>query len=84
MGIALSLFLFTVGAILTFAINVTYSHGVNWSIVGEILMGVGAFGLILAIILWGLGPWGGVRRRSTIIDGTGRVVRREDVDSYVP
>ena len=76
---------FAIGAILSFAITVSESHGVNWNMVGNILMGVGAFGVLLSLLMWGVGPWGGYRtwggrRRSTVVDTPGGVVRREDVD----
>jgi hypothetical protein len=84
MGLATSIVLFAIGAVLAFAITVTQSHGVNWNVVGDILMGVGAFGVLLSLILWGAGPWGGYRRRTTMVDGpAGRVVRRDDVDTYL-
>ncbi|MHB8681546.1 MAG: DUF6458 family protein [Acidimicrobiales bacterium] len=81
MGLGTSIVVFAVGAVLAFAITVTESHGVNWNTVGDILMGVGAFGVLVSIWLWGAGPWGGVRRRSTVVDSTGRMVRREDVNA---
>lgn len=81
MGLGTSIVVFAVGAVLAFAISVTESHGVNWNTVGDILMGVGAFGVLVSIILWGVGPWGGVRRRSTYMDSTGRVVHHEDVNA---
>jgi hypothetical protein len=51
MGIGISVFLLAVGAILTFAINVTAS-GVNLDTVGVILMVVGALGLLMSMLFW--------------------------------
>ena len=79
MGIGVSIFLIAVGAILTFAINVTTS-GFNIHTIGIILMIVGALGLITSLVIWG------PRRRSaravTYDDGYApagnrRVVREE-------
>jgi len=57
MGLATSLFVLAAGAILAFAVNVTTS-GVNLTVVGYILMAVGAFGILLSIAAWEslLGP----------------------------
>ena len=82
-GLATSIVVFAAGAVLAFAVTVTESHGVNWNTVGDILMGVGAFGAVVSLVMWGAGPWGGVRRRTTVVDGAGRVVRREDIDTVV-
>ena len=61
MGIAVSLILVAVGAILTWAVNDT-SAAVNLAAVGVILMVVGLIGLLLDLLLWSsLGP--GLRRR---------------------
>jgi hypothetical protein len=51
MGIGISVFLLAVGAILTFAINVT-AQGVNLDTVGVILMLVGALGLLMSMLFW--------------------------------
>ena len=56
MGIGVGMFLFAVGAILTFAVNVTTSE-VNLETVGVILMLVGATGMALSMIYWN--SWGG-------------------------
>ena len=69
MGIGVSLFLFAVGAILTFATDVTVS-GLNLDVVGVILMLVGVIGLVLTLIVWG-------SRRS-------RVVRSVPADPVAP
>ncbi len=52
MGIGVSVFLIAVGAILTFALNVSVS-GIDLDVVGWILMGAGVLGLIVTLIIWG-------------------------------
>ena len=52
MGIAISLFLFAIGAILTFATNVSVS-GLDLDVVGVILMLVGIVGFVLNLAVWG-------------------------------
>jgi hypothetical protein len=78
-GIASSLIVFAVGAILDFAVTVSpYQHGFNIHTVGVILMIVGAVGFLLSIVsnfMWGAGPR---KHRTVIDDGQGNVVRRED------
>ena len=64
MGIGVSIFLIAVGAILTFAVNVT-TQGIDLDVVGVILMIVGALGLLLSLIFWS--SWGGFRRRETVV-----------------
>jgi hypothetical protein len=51
MGIGISLFLLAVGAVLTFAVDVTAS-GIDLDTVGVILMIVGAVGLLLSMLFW--------------------------------
>lgn len=68
MGLGGSLLLIAVGAILTFALNVTVS-GIDLDIVGVILMITGASWLVLSLVLWqsrrtaGRGPAGLVEER---------------------
>jgi hypothetical protein len=52
MGIGGSIFLIALGAILTFATNVTLS-GLDLDVVGIILMIVGGLGLVLFLLVWG-------------------------------
>jgi hypothetical protein len=70
MGLGVGIFLLAIGAILTFAINVSTAGGVNIHTIGLILMAVGALGILLSLIFWsswaGPGYWG--RRR---VDGPG-------------
>ena len=54
MGIGVSIFLFAIGAVLAFAVNVDTS-GLDLDMVGVILMIVGAVGLVLSLMFWN--PW---------------------------
>jgi hypothetical protein len=69
MGIGVSLILIAVGAILTWAVDVTAS-GVNVHAIGVILLIVGLVGGILSMIFWSswAGPGYFTRRRTTIVD----------------
>ncbi len=60
MGIGTSLFLLAVGAVLTYAVNVTVT-GIDLDVVGVILMILGIVGLIASLIYWN--SWGGLHRR---------------------
>jgi hypothetical protein len=51
MGVALSLLVVALGAILAFAVNATTS-GVDIHTVGWILIAVGLAGLVLSVALW--------------------------------
>jgi hypothetical protein len=51
MSLGIGLFLLIVGAILTFAVNVTTS-GFNVNVVGLILMAGGALGILLWMMFW--------------------------------
>jgi hypothetical protein len=51
MGIGASLFLIALGAILTFALDVSIS-GLDLDVVGWILMVVGALGMVLTLTIW--------------------------------
>lgn len=73
MGIGVSLFLIAVGAVMTFAVNVTTS-GFNIDTVGIILMIVGGIGLLLSLLFWSsFAPF----RRDRYATGT--VVREREV-----
>lgn len=76
-GLVVSIIVFTVGAILDWAVTVSpYQHGFNVHTVGVILMIVGAVGAVLSIIVMVLGN---TRRSQTVVDdGQGNVVRRVD------
>ncbi len=73
MGIGTGIFLLAVGAILRFAVTTT-AKGVNLQTVGDILMIVGALGILLSLFFWN--SWGGFGDRR----GTTTVVR--DRESY--
>ena len=76
MGIGFSIFLIAVGAILTFAVEVT-ADGIDLNTVGVILMVVGGLGVVLSMLFWS--SWGGFGgRRRTVVEDT-PVVRRDDV-----
>lgn len=79
-GIAASVIVFAVGAILDFAVTFSpYQHGFNIKTVGVILMIVGVVGFVLSIVGFGLAGGGWFTRHRTVIDdGQGNVVRRED------
>ena len=61
MGIGVSVFLLAVGAILTFAIEVDSTEGLNVNTVGVILMVAGAIGLLWALMMTS-------RRRATYVE----------------
>lgn len=65
MGIGVSIFLIAVGAILTFATTATV-NGLDLEVVGWILMGAGALGIVLSAIFWS--SWGGFNRRSHVVE----------------
>ncbi|PZF90601.1 DUF6458 family protein [Micromonospora deserti] len=52
MGIGTSIFLIAVGAILTFALDMSLG-GINLDVVGWILMAAGVLGLIMTTLIWG-------------------------------
>ncbi len=62
MKIGAALVLLAVGAILRFALATTATHGIDLRAVGDILMIVGALGLIVWLIVWA--PWARGRRSS--------------------
>lgn len=57
MGLGVGLFLIAVGAVLTFAIHVTNTSGVDLHTIGVILMAVGAVGVLLSLVFWS--SWAG-------------------------
>jgi Domain of unknown function (DUF6458) len=70
MRLGTAIVLLALGAILTFAVRVQVS-GLNLQVVGWILMGVGALGIVLELAVWG------PRQRSRRVvtsDGAGRPV----------
>ena len=65
MGIGVSLFLIALGAILTFAVEVT-ADGFNINTIGVILMIVGGLGLLLTMLFWSDSAPLGARRRTVV------------------
>ena len=79
MGIGTGIFLVAVGAILRYAITAT-TQGVNLHAVGDILMIVGLFGIILSLFFWSSwGGFGGTRRRSDLVGRRAVVDERRTV-----
>lgn len=73
MGFGLSIVLIAAGAILRFAVDPTGSIGgasVNWDVVGDVLMIVGAIGVIMSLI-WMLTA---NRRNTTVVERTDRSI----------
>jgi type IV secretory pathway VirB3-like protein len=85
MSIGVSIFLLVIGAILTFAVNVSTS-GFNVNTVGIILMAAGILGLLLSLMFWSsMSPWS--RRRTTIetpYDAERRVVEERRIERDLP
>ncbi len=78
-GLVTSILAFAAGAVLDFAFTASADqHGFNIQTVGVILMVVGAVGAVLSIIAFIGGSPGLRRHRTTMDDGRGNVVRRED------
>jgi hypothetical protein len=78
-GLVASIIAFAVGAVLDFAVTVgPDQHGFNIHTVGVILMIVGAVGAVISVVAWTAGS-GPRRHRTTVDDGHGNVVRRDDV-----
>jgi hypothetical protein len=78
-GLVTSIIAFAVGAVLDFALTAnTDQHGFDVHTVGIILMIAGAVGALLSVIGFVAGGAGFRRHRTTVDDGHGNVVRRED------
>ena len=79
MGIGVSIFLFVVGAVLTFAVDVSTS-GFNINTVGIILMVAGLLGLVFSVLFWSsFAPWS---RRRTVAGGD-RVVEERRIGAVL-
>lgn len=66
MGVATSIVIFAIGAILDFATNV-HSSSFNIQTIGVILMAVGAVGFVVSLFFWASwGGFGGFQRRRTV------------------
>jgi hypothetical protein len=84
MGIATSIVVFAIGAILRFATTI---HTTNWNVhtIGVILMIVGAVGFVVSLIFWG--TWGGFggsgrRRRTTYREADGTIVQEDRTSRF--
>jgi hypothetical protein len=79
-GIGFSIFLFVIGAILTFAVEVEAS-GFNLNTVGIILMVGGLLGLFASVLFWSsFSPWS---RRRTLAGGD-TVVEERRIERDLP
>jgi hypothetical protein len=80
-GIGFSIFLFVIGAILTFAVEAEAdTSGFDLNTVGIILMGGGLLGLFASVLFWSsFSPWS--RRRSVAGD---RVVEERRIERDLP
>ncbi len=75
-GLAVSIVVFAVGAVLDWAVTAPYQHGFNVNKVGWILMLVGVVGAVVSVIVM---VAANTRRRRTVVDDNqGNVVRRVD------
>jgi Na+/proline symporter len=80
MGIGFSLFLFVVGATLTFAVDLSTS-GFDLHTVGIILMAAGLLGLVVSALFWSsFSPWS---RRRTVV-GPDRVIQEGRIERDLP
>ena len=66
MGIAVSILLIAVGAVLTWGVTAE-AEGLDVNNIGVILIIVGILGLVISMIFWS--SWGGIRRRTTYVEG---------------
>jgi hypothetical protein len=83
MTIGAGLFLIAVGAILRFGITTSSTHGFSVHTIGDILMIVGALGVVLWVAVWA--PWAR-RRRSAYREPVDEVhtTRRYRTDEVPP
>jgi hypothetical protein len=80
MKIGAALVLLAVGAILRFAIATSATHGIDLRAVGDILMIVGALGLIIWLIVWA--PW--TRSRASSVRARPPLDEDERIGAYRP
>ncbi len=66
MGIAVSILLIAVGAVLTWGVTAE-AEGLDVNAIGVILMIVGLLGLVVSMIFWS--SWGGFHRRTAYVEG---------------
>jgi predicted membrane channel-forming protein YqfA (hemolysin III family) len=80
-GIGFSILLLVLGAVLTFAVDVS-AEGFNLNTVGIILMVAGVIGLLLSLLFWSsFSPY---RRRSVDTYPEERVVEERRVERDLP
>jgi Domain of unknown function (DUF6458) len=80
LSLGVSIFLLVVGAILTFAVEVSAS-GFSINTVGIILMIAGALGLVLSLLFWSsFAPY----RRSRPVAGPDTVVEERRIERDLP
>jgi hypothetical protein len=80
LSLGVSIFLLVVGAILTFAVDVSAS-GFSINTVGIILMVAGALGLVLSLLFWSsFAPY----RRSRTVAGPDTVVEERRIERDLP
>jgi hypothetical protein len=66
MTIGAGILLIAVGAILRFGISTVSTHGIGVHTIGDILMAVGALGVVLWLVVWA--PWAPrARSRRTVV-----------------
>jgi len=75
MGIGASIFMLAVGAIITFAFNIRVGF-LDLDIVGWVLMGAGALGLIMALTIFN-------RRRTTVVEQPTTIARPTTTERVV-
>jgi hypothetical protein len=81
MSIGASIFLLVVGAILTFAVNVSTS-GFNINTVGIILMVAGVIGLLMSLLFWSsFSPY---RRRRVVPPPSEEVYEERRIERDLP
>ncbi len=76
MGIVISMFMITAGAVMRYAVTVE-GNGFNVHTTGVILMIVGIIGAVLSIAFWA--SWGGFGHRRTVAATPRTVVREREV-----
>ena len=66
MGIAVSILLIAVGAVLAWGVTAE-AEGLDVNAIGVILLIVGLLGLVVSMIFWS--SWGGLHRRTAYVEG---------------
>jgi hypothetical protein len=79
MTIGAGIFLIAVGAILRFGISTVSTHGFGIHTIGDILMVIGALGVVLWLLVWA--PWAprARSRRTVYREEVPRTVYRDEV-----